>query len=522
MNIINWEDSLRKGAQPCQSKIRFDLSYVPISHFAKQYFCEKQLDYEYSVGKETSEKEIEGTFIHEDVFAAEEVDLEQIIESIANSSFYACAFPLYFETNGISFCGTPDGVIFSEGKPILLIELKTTSGNPYTLYKNQTIQAEAYAFALENMGFDCKNLCVVIISIDKLTAMLYGEECINIVTNGIEQLITNNQVLNEASLKKIQEYLPYEAVIHMIELDNSRFLKDITDSSMYWKMERDARKMGSFYKCKQCTYSKECTHYDQKWSVEENKKLAEEHSKGTSIEEIAKMLGKTTTSINNQLIRQKYPKHGQIWSERDINRLTKLFSQDLATWYIADVLKRKPSAIEKKLVDLGLIEKTNDDSPSVEEVRKEFPKYLTPWNEEDIVKLVEMFHEKKSIDEISHILQRTKYGIIAKLERLGLIKPNVASVKICDACNSRDNCTLNLNKRIYTSSNDGISSDKQQYDTNLWNEEEVTLMRNKFSEGIDTIELAKILQKNQPSIEKKLITIGLIDCPLYKSMPEML
>jgi hypothetical protein len=33
-----------------------------------------------------------------------------------------------------------------------------------------------------------------------------------------------------------------------------------------------------------------------------------------------------------------------------------------------------------------------------------------------------MFHEKKSIDEISHILERTKYGIIAKLERLGLIK----------------------------------------------------------------------------------------------------
>lgn len=137
MNIINWEDSLRKGAQPCKSKIRFDLSYVPISHFAKQYFCEKQLDYEYSVGKETSEKEIEGTFIHENVFATEEVDLEQLIESIANSSFYACVFPLYFEINGISFCGIPDGIIFSEGKPILLIELKTTSGNPYTLYKTK-------------------------------------------------------------------------------------------------------------------------------------------------------------------------------------------------------------------------------------------------------------------------------------------------------------------------------------------------------------------------------------------------
>lgn len=160
------------------------------------------------------------------------------------------------------------------------------------------------------------------------------------------------------------------------------------------------------------------------------------------------MLGKTTTSINNQLIRQKYPKHGQFWSERDINRLTKLFSQNKATWYIADVLKRKPSAVDKKLMDLGLIEKTNNDSPAVAEVRKESPKYLTPWVEEDIAKLVEMFHENKSIDEISHILQRTKYGIIAKLERLGLIKPNAASVKICDACNSRDNCTLNLNKRI--------------------------------------------------------------------------
>ncbi|AGB50712.1 hypothetical protein Metho_2573 (plasmid) [Methanomethylovorans hollandica DSM 15978] len=76
----------------------------------------------------------------------------------------------------------------------------------------------------------------------------------NIVTNGIEQLITNNHALNEDSLKIIQEYLPYEAVIHMIELDRSRFLKDITDSSMYWKMERSAKKMGSPYKCNQCQY----------------------------------------------------------------------------------------------------------------------------------------------------------------------------------------------------------------------------------------------------------------------------
>ncbi len=254
MNIINWKDSLRKKVQPCQSKTRFNLSYVPISHFAKQYFCEQQLDYEYSVGKETSEKEIEGTFIHEEVFSAEEVDLEQIIDSIANSRFYACTFPLYFEINEILFCGTPDGIIYSKGKPIFLIEFKTTSGNPYSLYKNQTIQAEAYAFALENMGFDCNNLCIVIISINKLTSMLYGKECINIVTNGIEQLITNNHALNEDSLKIIQEYLPYEAVIHMIELDRSRFLKDITDSSMYWKMERSAKKMGSPYKCNQCQY----------------------------------------------------------------------------------------------------------------------------------------------------------------------------------------------------------------------------------------------------------------------------
>ena len=81
---------------------------------------------------------------------------------------------------------------------------------------------------------------------------------------------------------------------------------------------------------------------------------------------------------------------------------------------------------------------------------------------------------------------------------------------------------MDLNKRIYSTFKDRILRGKQQYDTNLWNEEEVTLMRNKFSEGIDTIELAKILHKTHPSIEKKLITIDLIDCSLHKTMPEML
>ena len=97
MRVDDWKDALRKEVPQCESNIRFGLPCVPIAHLAKQYFCEQQLDYEYKYGKEISETEAQGTLIHEEAFAGEEVDVEQGIESIDKESFYRCKIPVYFE-----------------------------------------------------------------------------------------------------------------------------------------------------------------------------------------------------------------------------------------------------------------------------------------------------------------------------------------------------------------------------------------------------------------------------------------
>jgi hypothetical protein len=105
---MDYKAALMDEIPSSKFKLRFDLPYVPISHFAKQFYCEQQLDYEYTHGKTLTEKEIEGTIIHEEVFSSEEVNLEQLIEYIDNTAFCMCTFPVYFEINEVLFGGSPD------------------------------------------------------------------------------------------------------------------------------------------------------------------------------------------------------------------------------------------------------------------------------------------------------------------------------------------------------------------------------------------------------------------------------
>ncbi len=57
MTTSQWKKSLRTEPSPSESKIRHGLLYVPMSLFAKQFYCEQQLEFDYQLNKPTSEEE---------------------------------------------------------------------------------------------------------------------------------------------------------------------------------------------------------------------------------------------------------------------------------------------------------------------------------------------------------------------------------------------------------------------------------------------------------------------------------
>lgn len=114
MSEMDWKTALKSGPTESQSKVRYDLSSIPISVIAKQFYCEKQIDFERTIGKVTSDEEILGTDIHDDLIDSKSktVDIDEMIESIENEDEYLCIFPMWFQLNGLTVVGRPDLVVF--------------------------------------------------------------------------------------------------------------------------------------------------------------------------------------------------------------------------------------------------------------------------------------------------------------------------------------------------------------------------------------------------------------------------
>jgi hypothetical protein len=421
MATSNWKQYLRTEPSPSESKIRHEIEYVPIALLAKQFYCEQQLDFEYQFGKITTDEEKLGTMAHEDIFAGDEVELEPFIKYIEEEFYYKCTFPLYFKFKGITFRGKPDAMIFSKGKPLFLIELKTTSGNLYKVYKNERIQTEAYAFALENMEFDCGELRLIIIKMDSLSYELYKEDCIEAIHKAIVEKFFNDTDFDDDPLEEINELTLYDIASHSVDFDVDAFSQDIELASEYWLMERDAigadaLKHSRDSKCVICNYIQECPAYSK---YIENKKINQK---------------------KRAKIRKLYPKYGDPWTKEDLIVLQKQVSQGKSIDQITQSLQRNQSSIVSKIKQLGLAQPNSaalricnacyyqedcvlDVAKRIQHIHDEDQTSINeryqnkgkPWEDDDIARLKNEFKHHKSIYELAEIFQRTPKSIMIQL-----------------------------------------------------------------------------------------------------------
>jgi ATP-dependent DNA helicase RecQ len=81
--------------------------------------------------------------------------------------------------------------------------------------------------------------------------------------------------------------------------------------------------------------------------------------------------------------------------------------------------------INSYIEDKNFIAKENkktDYSQRLENIKQDFPNAYEPWNQDEVINLIQLYSSNKSINEISQILKRQPSAIKSRLEKIGLNK----------------------------------------------------------------------------------------------------
>jgi hypothetical protein len=217
---------------------------------AGQYYCELKVDNSFLKGKIQTEAKTEGDLLHTEILAMKKTTVEQVVKKIEEKTTYAASFPLAALVDGIILAGRPDAVIFEQGKPSFVVELKTTIGDPSILYQDQEFQAGIYGLILDGMGFDCSDLTLAIIRWRRKEQVTDQEKR--------EFLSVTMLALPSKEPKLIEEIFKGKARVHLVRFDKQTILRQVEWAKDYWLLNREPLPTKNPWKCKACEFNDTC------------------------------------------------------------------------------------------------------------------------------------------------------------------------------------------------------------------------------------------------------------------------
>ena len=244
------ESSLRQRLiDPGGTRLRFNQTYVRASEIAEQYYCEKKVDLTRQYGRVETETKRQGSEGHESLQAESiEVERTEMLEEIfSGGSIIVQELPLLAEHRGVVLAGQPDAVIFKDGLPVALLEVKF-SNSPFP-YRSYHVQARIYGKILDGAGFDTSDLCYVI-----AVAPRESRGDVGLFRRVIE------------ALKESSGAESFEAGgVHVFVHDYSQPVaeSDLEWALEYWMGARDATPVDNIAKCRSCEYSEKCGDYSK-------------------------------------------------------------------------------------------------------------------------------------------------------------------------------------------------------------------------------------------------------------------
>lgn len=122
------------------------------------------MELRYKIGKIETEEMIIGDLVHQKVIEkGKMISIKDAIRKIKTSRVCTLSnFPLLTKIEEIPVMGIIDQIIFKNGKPFIIADLRTTRTKSLYVGKDKFVQLRMYGICLEHMNFDCSNLKLLI------------------------------------------------------------------------------------------------------------------------------------------------------------------------------------------------------------------------------------------------------------------------------------------------------------------------------------------------------------------------
>ncbi len=239
------EDFLLSG----EKNLRHDASFVAVSTIAGQFYCEYKVENEFAFGKVPTEAKDQGTDLHDELIPQEPITEKQFAELVSRKEPSYAVLKVWGTVGGLRMVGMPDHIVWSEGRPLWLVELKTTKGDPTSLWPDQISQIRIYGLLLDLMGFDCSRLRLALV---RLRA---GELTDEERRLWMERVSTH---LESGKLAELEAKYRNAMKVHLLAHDKAVAEASVMEKHGYWLGQREAASSTSVGKCKACEYSSVC------------------------------------------------------------------------------------------------------------------------------------------------------------------------------------------------------------------------------------------------------------------------
>ncbi|MDE1858708.1 MAG: PD-(D/E)XK nuclease family protein [Thaumarchaeota archaeon] len=247
-----WEEFWKREQEFFDSRkeeFRHGTSFVAVSSIAEQYYCEYKLENEFALGEVPTEAKDTGTALHDELMPTEAISKEEFAELVGRKEPSLAVLGVWGSAGGLKVIGTPDHVIWSEGRPLWVVELKTTRGDPTPLWEDQENQARIYGLLLERMGFDCSQLQLAVVRLKS------GELGADEKKRWIAEV---SGALLEVKTTWLEVRHPGRMKVHLLKHEPTKAEKAVASKAGYWLGEREATSSSSIGKCRACEYCSSC------------------------------------------------------------------------------------------------------------------------------------------------------------------------------------------------------------------------------------------------------------------------
>ena len=245
-NLWKREEEFLASARP---EFRHDTAFVGVSTLAGQFYCEYKVENEFAMGEIPTEAKETGTELHDELIPEVEITAEDFARLVSGKKPSYAVLRVWGTVKGLRLVGMPDHIVWSEERPLWLVELKTTKGDPNPLWEDQENQVRVYGLLLDFMGFDCSKLRLALV---RLRARELSEEERRLWTQRVSTALMDGEV------GELKARYGGAMKVHLITHDRGAAEASVASKRGYWTGEREPTSSTSVGKCRACEYSSTC------------------------------------------------------------------------------------------------------------------------------------------------------------------------------------------------------------------------------------------------------------------------